>query len=203
MYFIINCLPLKAAINRCQNLEGELMEGKLYFRLSHFLKNEYDYDWFMLMYSRNHHNIEKQLSSNLKKKNKRKGKSNKQAALCRSQTAAWKWRYNFTWVTKQYLAWQRSCQYCLQVVRSTLTFMFRKMMMPCTCRQGSPWCDDDWHLKGTVLIHNHLRKTFKWPIPLPHVSVVASVSQGGWVSLVPEVGSDSDDSGPLSLGLVL
>ena len=203
MYFIINCLPLKAAINRYQNLEGELMEGKLYFRLSHFLKNEYDYDWFMLMYSRNHHNIEKQLSSNLKKKNKRKGKSNKHAALCRSQTAAWKWRYNFTWVTKQYLAWQRSCQYCLQVFRSTLTFMFRKMMMPCTCRQGSPWCDDDWHLKGTVLIHNHLRKTFKWPIPLPHVSVVASVSQGGWVSLVPEVGSDSDDSGPLSLGLVL
>ena len=141
----------------------------------------------------------------LKKKDRIKGESNKHAALCRSQTAAWKWRYNFTWVTKQYLAWRRSCQYCLQVFRSILTFMFRKMMMPCTFRQGSPRCDDDWHLKGTVLIHKPLRKTFRWMIPSPHVSVVASVSQGGWVSLVPEVGSDSDDvySSPLSLGLVL
>ena len=68
MYFIVNCLPLKAAINTCQNLEGELMEGKLYFRLSHFLKNEHDYDWFMLMYSRNHHNIWKAIILQFKKK---------------------------------------------------------------------------------------------------------------------------------------
>lgn len=54
---------LKAAVNMCQSLEGELMEGKLTSDF-HFLKNEYDYDWFMLMYSRNHHNIENQLSSN-------------------------------------------------------------------------------------------------------------------------------------------
>lgn len=62
----------------------------------------------------------------IKKKTKIKVKSNKHAALCRSQTAVWKRRYNFTWVTKQYLAWQKECPVLSTGFGSILTFMFRR-----------------------------------------------------------------------------